>query len=115
MKTNNKIIAVNLGLENNPIQFPSTIANLFYEAGFNTITKASIRKGEYLGEEERTLTFYTSSRDSNQKIRAAFRQLCQVFGQECIALKINGKGYLEYNNKYQGERFDFNDDFFIQP
>lgn len=112
---NNKIIQVNLGLENNPIQFPSTIADLFYEAGFNRITKASIRKGEYLDKEERTLTFYTSSRGSNQKIRAAFRQLCQVFGQECIALKINGKGYLEYNNNYGGEKMEFDNNFFIQP
>lgn len=38
---------------------------------------------------------------------------CTVMNQDAIAYKVNGVGYMAFNVDYEGERFKFNNEYFV--
>ena len=107
-------VQFNLGLNNNNFnryQSQILIENVFdaYKAG-----KYSMRyeMGEFIGSDEPTLVgeFVIGS---NVDVKAIFRALADIFTQECIAIKIDGIGSLEFRNDYTGERYQFDEKYFI--
>lgn len=107
-------IKLNIGLENNPYTF--------FGVAFTTrieleamIDKSREEVGEYNGEPERTVVLGLTSPYVETSILKKVELLTKKFTQECIAVKINDVGYLVYNPEYTGEKFEFSNEYFIEP
>lgn len=106
-------IKLNIGLENNPYTYQKVVELIDWTYGKSKISRQ--QTGEYNGEPERTAVFLTESSYNVNKILRAVEVLTEIFTQECIAVKINDVGYLVYNPEYKGEKFEFNNEYFIEP
>ena len=107
-------IKLNIGLENNLYSFeevhkiiPRYISYLNYTYRQQT--------GEYNGEPERTFVASFEHGASDKIILDIVEYLTTIFTQDCIAVKINDVGHLVYNPEYTGEKFEFNNEYFIEP
>ena len=107
-------IKLNIGLENNKARFHSQV-ELRVWMFFNDLKISRQQTGEYNGKPERTSVFLTSSKKSVETILKTVEILTELFTQDCIAVKINDVGYLVYNPEYTGEKFEFNNEYFIEP
>lgn len=63
---------------------------------------------------ERTLVFRTESGYLTPlAINSIFVNLCVLLEQDAIAFKIGEGGYIAYSPTYEGEKFEFNEEYFI--
>ena len=99
---------LNIGLNNNPYGAEEVINKLNGVMGDIPIT-FSVEMGEYEGNEEPTVVAVYESYASIEDLE----RLCEEMTQECIAIKVNGVGSMVFNPGYNGERFEFNDQYFI--
>ena len=110
-----KTLEFNIGLFNNPLEVSEIIERIVqhpivYCMGTDT---AKVVEGSYEGAVEPTLymmAFTDIARVST--IIAWVEDLCLMMEQTCIAIKIDGVGYLVYNYTKEGERMSFDDNFF---
>lgn len=103
------MIVFNIGLNNNPYKVKEILARLNYLVD-DTYTSYKTGIGEYVGAEEPTLVVsYDDPKVSSIKLEI----LCMWLQQECIAYKLGGVGYMAFNPKYTGERYKFDEQFFI--
>ena len=107
-----KTVKLNIGLENNPFDFEQIIEQFSI---FNKIISARIEVGEYNGEPERTAVIEVESGIDTNKSLSQTEYLTKLFTQECIAVKIDDVGYLIYNPNFEGEKFEFDQKYFIEP
>ena len=105
-------IKLNIGLENNPYEFADVLTFVNELATLHSFRK---EVGEYNGELERTFVSSLFSEYSEERILKQIELLTIAFTQDCIAVKINDVGYLVYNPEYKGEKFEFNNEYFIEP
>lgn len=105
-------IKLNIGLENNPYEFADVLTFVNELATLNSFRQES---GEYNGEPERTFVASLYSKHTEERILKQIELLTIAFTQDCIAVKINDVGYLVYNPEYKGEKFEFNNEYFIEP
>lgn len=92
---------LNIGLNNNPRtidEIVSRIQPIHYR----------VDVGEYLGDVEPTLVIAYDEEDID------IEWMCVWMTQECIASKVNGKGMITFNPTYNGEKFEFNQSYFIE-
>ena len=106
-------VKLNIGLENNPYTYQKVDAFINWTYGIPRVARQ--QTGEYNGEPERTAVFLTSSIDNVETILKTVETLTELFTQDCIAVKINDVGYLVYNPEYKGEKFEFSNEYFIEP
>lgn len=92
---------LNIGLNNNPRTINEIIAYI-------QPIHYRIDVGEYVGEVEPTLVIAYDEDDID------IEEMCVWMTQECIAAKVNGKGLMIFNPGYDGEKFEFNQDYFIE-
>ena len=110
-----KTIEFNIGLFNNPLDVPEIIERIvkhpvIYCMGTDT---AKVVEGEYGGEVEPTLYLMAFSNISRvSTIIAWVEDLCLMLEQTCIAIKIDGVGYLVYNYTKDTERVSFDESYF---
>lgn len=104
-------IKLNIGLENNP----KTISELtdLLKIKWIVINNLAIKEGEFNGNPERTLVIEGETKLKKEFILKMIEHICKVATQESIAVKINGEGILVFNPEYKGERYEFNENFFI--
>lgn len=105
-------IKLNIGLENNPYEFADVLTFVNELAILNSFRQ---ELGEYNGEPERTFVASLYSEHAEERILKRIELLTIAFTQDCIAVKINDVGYLVYNPEYKGEKFEFNNEYFIEP
>jgi hypothetical protein len=99
------MITLNIGLNNNPFTFIETVS--FFE--FSGLTQFEFRWGIYDGHREPTAVLQLSELPDVEL-------LCKFFTQECIAVldESTGIGSLIYNPDYQGDRHQFDFEYFLE-
>lgn len=105
-----KKVQLNIGMENNPSGFNEVLLNVI---GFGFLFSYREAIGEYDGNEEKTFVAVIRTRKHESQILEFVIFLTEKFTQECIAVKIDGKGYLVYNPSFEGDRMEFDDKYFI--
>lgn len=103
-----KTVKLNIGLENNPYDFD------FIQWIFGTSSTSRVQIGEYNGEPERTAVVLTKV-ENDFDVLEHVAKMARLFTQECIAVKIDDVGYLVYNPNFEGEKFEFDQKYFIEP
>ena len=102
---------LNIGLNNNPKTTEEITQTLNKLVGRAPV-KRSLVDGEYKGDVEPTLVLVY---ENERLTRVQLQTLCEQTTQEAIALKRDGKGRLVFNPNYRGQKFTFNQDYFIEP
>lgn len=107
-------VKLNIGLENNPYTFFGVECTVrIHLEGMINESREEI--GEYDGNPERTVVMDVTSPKGIKSILKSIENLTIIFTQDCIAVKINDVGYLVYHPEYKGEKFEFNNEYFIEP
>ena len=104
---------MNVGLENNPFNayaVEKIIARQFSEP---TTIKTRLHVGEWNGQPEETLIVKISTFDKRKDILKITKNLCSLLTQDAIAIKDNDGGLLVYNDNFEGEKFTFDTQYFI--
>lgn len=102
---------INIGLENNKRNTPLILQYLRKKVF--TFSKYNIKVGEYNGESERTLVIQGKLKINDKEFIEVIDYLNEYCTQECISYKLNNVGTLQYNKDFQGERYTFDNQFFI--
>ena len=108
-------IAFNIGLNNNAYKVDG-IKTIVKEA-FKTdvIHKSFVETGLYNGVKESTLVLSIwIKKHSKKEIDKIVSKMCIEFTQECIPYDTKEFSKLVYNPHYKGEKFEFNDAYFIE-
>lgn len=105
-----KNLIFNIGLENNPMTETQVLDALHDKYMFVTAHKIAV--GMYDGKPERTLIVEVVT--SLNDVDLAVQMLCEEMTQECIAYMDGSNGKLIYNNKFVGEKFNFDSDYFLK-
>lgn len=103
-----KIVKLNIGLENNPYDFESI------QWIFGASSTSRVQIGEYNGEPERTAVVLAKV-ENDFDVLEYVAKMALSFTQECIAVKIDDVGYLVYNPNFEGEKLEFDNQYFIEP
>ena len=102
-------IVFNLGLENNPFNADE---NRHLLKTFGELVSSEIVISEYQGESERTLVAEISAPwFPIEQLIAGIRTLAIKTTQECIAVRIDGVGYVI--GSWEKYDMDFNADYFV--
>jgi hypothetical protein len=99
------MIQLNIGLNNNPYLFEQC-SNILQDM-FNCKTRLDYSKWE--NNPEPTVVVKIDGTVEYEQIEV----LCLFFTQDAIALKISGFGCLVYRPDYVGERYSYNEEYFI--
>ena len=104
-----KKVFLNIGLNNNPYSIERIKQILNND--FNCIESKQINS-IYKNNTEPTLIVKFNSLKSSDYLIEYILNLCELFEQESIALKIDNNGLMIYNNSYQGNKMKFNNKYF---
>jgi hypothetical protein len=107
----NRVVKFNIGLENNPRDVETILAMVGL---YVDIDRHSVVVGEYIEAEERTLTIIGLTDVSLHVFDIFVGVLCGILTQECIAYKFGGKGVLKYSDNFNGERNEFDEQYFLE-
>lgn len=103
-------IGLNVGTEEPKQQLSRTLTCLL---GYFALTSVRVEEvGIYKGSEERALVGYFET-SSEENLVEALVYWCKDLKQEAIAYKLNGVGAIAFNPNYTGEKFPFDQQFFI--
>lgn len=106
-------VILNIGLNNNP-KSASAIAKVARERlGMDRATWAT-SMGEYLASDEPTLVLHGETAAAFHEIVNEIASLSTELTQECIAVKIGERGRLIYAPEHTGERYNFDEKYFIK-
>lgn len=103
-------VRFNIGLENNKFNAKTVVSFLQV---FCDVDSWHVCDGEYNGHPERTLVVVGLAYRPQEVFDKWVVSTAGVCTQDCIAYKYGGKGYLTYAHEYEGERFDFDERYFI--
>lgn len=106
-------IVLNIGLNNNPKQAHEIATIARERLGIDRATWAT-ELGEYLQDAEPTLVLHGDTAAAFHDIVNEIASLSTELTQECIAVKIGERGRLVYDPKHTGERYTFNEKFFLK-
>lgn len=105
-------IEINIGLNNNPATAESI--TIFLNAYFRGRDfKTDIQVGEWEGGDEPTLVVEVLSTESQLVISELVEDLVDICTQEAIPFRFNGEGELLFNDNYKGERYPFDENYFL--
>ena len=105
-----RVLRLNIGLNNNPHDFKTILEVV---ALFMTIDSHSIEDGEYEGQDEPTLVVTGLTDRSFDVIKDILTALSLDLTQDCIAFKLGGQGDLAYRSDWTGDRYEFDEQYFI--
>lgn len=103
-------IEINIGLNNNPCT-AQEIVMPFVEM-YKSIAH-SVKMGEWAGADEPTLVMEFYTEDKFSKIHTILLGLTQTLTQDAIAFRFDEIGELVFNENYTGERYPFNEKYFL--
>ena len=105
-----RIVRLNIGLNNNPFD----VADIMYAVGFfMKIDSHSIEDGEYEGHDEPTLVVTGLTDYQFDDLKDILTALAFDLTQDCIAFKYGGKGDLAYRSDWTGDKYEFDEQYFI--
>jgi hypothetical protein len=100
-------IEINIGLNNNP-QKPEGILKYF---GIDL--RHEVQLGEWDGADEPTLVIEFTDEIGYDRIKSLIQFFVVNLTQEAIAFRFNGVGELVFNENYTGERYPFDEAYFL--
>jgi hypothetical protein len=106
-------VILNIGLNNNPKQAYQVAKIARERLGMDRATWATTM-GEYLQSDEPTLVLHGETAVAFHEIVNKIANLSTELTQECIAVKIGSRGRLIYAPDYKGERYNFDEKYFIK-
>lgn len=106
-----RVVRLNIGLNNNPYDAADIVALLNFLR--IEVDRADVVDGEYNGDCEPTLVVRALFSYHPIILGCIIESMTEDLTQECIAYKIGGKGVLKYNPSYHGDRYDFDEQYFI--
>lgn len=106
-------IVLNIGLNNNPKQAHEVATIARERLGIDRATWAT-ELGEYLQDAEPTLVLHGDTAAAFHEIVNEIANLSTELTQECIAVKIGERGRLVYDPKYTGDRYTFDEKYFLK-
>lgn len=103
------MVELNIGLNNNPYSFEqcSRILDLMFRA------KSRLDISQWVENPEPTVVSRITENWEVSDILSVIERLCVTLEQDAIAIKIDGIGYLVYRPDYVGERYSYDERFFI--
>ena len=107
-------VQLNIGLENNPYSYEGLIAKLAKNPKVRLGTTEQVT-GEYEGKPERTLVVNAKYDGPAKEFRQLIEKLNEDATQEAIGVRFNGRGSLIYDPKFEGDKYTFDPEFFINP
>jgi hypothetical protein len=107
-----KQVIFNIGLNNNTMGADNVVSTLFINKF--ALSKWAIKDGIYEDTVEPTVVAYGHTDLSTEQIISITQRMCVFMTQECIAVKIDGVGYLVYSPDFEGERYEFNEQYFLK-
>lgn len=108
-----KKIILNIGLNNNPLS-ASQVAKVARERlGLDRATWAT-EVGEYLQDAEPTIVLHGETSKAYDQIMYLAKELSEDLTQDCIAIKVDDQGHLVYPETFTGERYEFDENYFIK-
>lgn len=125
----NTLVTLNIGLNNNPFtaqEIASILHQMFsmrYKQGLGAIIETFKVMSQYEGKPEPTLVAKISNTsDMFSYWKGSMQILCKTLEQDSIAFRIEStdddgfkttKQALAFNPEYTGERYEFDEKFFI--
>jgi hypothetical protein len=106
------VLQLNIGLNNNPYS-PEEVTRLL-TTYFDGLVGVREHMGEWEGEPEPTMVVKIVVDMEYTDAYIMVSTMASNFTQDCIAMKFNDKGTLVYNVDYEGNPFDFSDEYFIE-
>lgn len=106
-----RVVRLNIGLNNNPYDAVDIVALLNFLR--IDVDRADVVDGEYNGDCEPTLVVRALTHHHPIILDSMMSMLADDLTQECIAYKIGGKGVLKYSPWFKGDRYDFDEQYFI--
>jgi len=109
-------IEINIGLNNNPYkaeQIINLLNGYFYGNNLQSDIKTDIQVGEWDGADEPTLVVEVFSNNRQLVISELVGDLIDACTQEAIPFRFNGVGELVFNESYEGERYPFDEAYFL--
>lgn len=108
-----KNIILNLGLENNPLKNKIVVnPEAAVTIGSYKYKKCSFEESTYNEKKELTFVAGFECGFAVSKIILEIELMCLEMEQECIAVLIDGIGYLVYNPTFVGDKFAFDLQYF---
>lgn len=105
-------IEINIGLNNNP-KTAERITHLLNGYFGGRELKTQIQTGEWEGADEPTLVLEVFSTHTQLVISELVEDLVDICTQEAIPFRFNGVGELLFNDTYTGERYPFDEQYFL--
>jgi hypothetical protein len=78
-----------------------------------TSVKHNVQVGEWEGADEPTVVMEFYSNEPVNDLRNLTEALTDTLTQEAIAFRFNGEGELVFNGNYTGERYPFDEQYFL--
>jgi len=100
-------IEINIGLNNNPIPANEIIKFIGGEFEHN------IQVGKWEGADEPTLVIEFTRDIEYYRIVLLVQRMTVLLTQDAIAFRFNGEGELVFNGNYKGERYPFDEQYFL--
>lgn len=100
-------IEINIGLNNNPLPASEILKY------FDISDEHNIQLGEWVGADEPTLVIEINRDIEYYRVKMLIINLTKLLTQEAIAFRFNGVGELVFNESYEGERYPFDEAYFL--
>jgi hypothetical protein len=107
-----KTFQVNIGMGNNTLSTEQLVDFFATHKRFRLIAY-TFQYGMFQGEAEETFVALFENSVSEGSTLVEFELICDLLEQESIALRLEGGDVLAFNPNYKGDKYKFNDDFFI--
>lgn len=103
-------IEMNIGLNNNPFTAQEIVS--VFTSMYQSI-KHNVQVGEWDGADEPTIVMEFYSNEPVNDLRNLTEALTDTLTQDAIAFRYNGVGELVFNDNYTGERYPFDEAYFL--
>lgn len=105
-------IEINIGLNNNPFTNEEIIRGLnsYFEG---SEIKTQVQTGEWDGGDEPTLVVELFSKVGRVELREFVVFFTMALTQDAIPFRFNGRGELVFHKNYKGERYPFDEAYFL--
>lgn len=100
-------IEINIGLNNNPLPASEILKY------FDISDEHNVQLGEWVGADEPTLVIEINRDIEYYRVKMFIINLTKRLTQEAIAFRFNGVGEIVFNENYTGERYPFDEAYFL--
>lgn len=105
-----RIVRLNIGLNNNRYDLDMLLR---MSGELMDIDSHFVAEGEYNGDVEPTLVVTGLTEIGSEDLENNISVFSMLAGQDCIAYKLGGKGVLAYRLNWAGDKYEFDEQYFI--